>query len=159
MRIKDIIDVDTVNYKKLSMFIATSTCSFKCDKEAGCQVCQNSDLAHAPTLDIDDERIIEAYLNNPLTSAIVIGGMEPFDTFNELYGFIANFRDKTKDDIVIYTGYYPNEIAPQLKELQRYDNIIVKFGRFIPDRPHRYDELLGVELSSDNQFAKRLEDC
>ena len=37
-------------------------------------------------------------------------------------------------------------------------NIIIKFGRFIPNRPSRYDEVLGVELASDNQFAKRIED-
>jgi hypothetical protein len=35
-------------------------------------------------------------------------------------------------------------------------NLIFKFGRFIPDRPHRFDEVLGVELASDNQFAVNL---
>ena len=34
------------------------------------------------------------------------------------------------------------------------DNIIVKFGRFIPNSPHIYDTLLGVELASNNQYAK-----
>ena len=32
-RIKDVIDEDFANYKKPSMFIATSQCSFKCEKE------------------------------------------------------------------------------------------------------------------------------
>lgn len=158
MKVKDIIDVDTVNYKKISMFIATSKCDFKCDRECGKLVCQNSKLAKAPTIEIEDEKIIQRYLNNPITEAIVFGGLESFDTFEELYDFIKIFREKSDDDIVIYTGYYPNEVTPQLKELSRYDNIIIKFGRFIPDRPHRYDELLGIELSSDNQFAKRVED-
>lgn len=159
MKVKDIIDVDTVNYKKISMFIAMTKCDFKCDRECGKPVCQNSELAKAPNIEIDWEEIIKRYLNNPMSEAVTIGGLEPFDTFDALSILIFLFRHRTQDDIVIYTGYYPNEIAPQLKELQRYDNIIVKFGRFIPDRPHRYDELLGVELSSDNQFARRLEDC
>ena len=37
-------------------------------------------------------------------------------------------------------------------------SIIIKFGRFIPNKPSRFDELLGVELASDNQYAMRLED-
>ena len=160
MKIKNLIDEDFINYKKPSMFIGTSSCDFKCDKEAGCQVCQNSDLAKAPTIEIDDEEIIQRYLNNPITEAIVFGGMEPFDDFNDLFAFIADFRDCSKDDIVIYTGYYPEEIPSYLDLLSaNYKNIIIKFGRFIPDKPHRFDELLGVELSSDNQYAKRLEDC
>ena len=158
MKVKDIIDVDTVHYKKISMFIATDKCDFKCDRECGKPVCQNSELAKAPSIEIDCEEIVKRYLNNPMTEAVTIGGLEPFDSFNILSVLIFLFRHRTQDDIVIYTGYYPNEIASKLKELQRYDNIIVKFGRFIPNRPHRYDELLGVELSSDNQFAKRLED-
>ena len=36
--------------------------------------------------------------------------------------------------------------------------VIIKFGRFIPNRPSRYDEVLGVTLASDNQFAMRVED-
>jgi hypothetical protein len=50
-----------------------------------------------------------------------------------------------------------------IKELAEKNNcteeviyLIFKFGRFIPDRPHRFDEVLGVELASDNQFAVNL---
>ena len=35
MKIKNIIEEDFVNYKVPSMFIATSRCDFKCDKECG----------------------------------------------------------------------------------------------------------------------------
>ena len=42
----------TVNYKKISMFIIFPTCNFKCDKECGKQVCQNSTLALSPNIDI-----------------------------------------------------------------------------------------------------------
>ena len=162
MIIKGLIDEDFVNYKKPSMFIITSKCSFKCDKECGKPVCQNSELAKAPVIDIEIGEVIERYLNNPITEAVVWGGLEPFDSFLYLFEFIQEFRKRSKDDIVIYTGYYPEEIIGKLFKLQVFDgrdNIIIKFGRFMPDKPHRYDELLGVELASDNQFSKRLEDC
>lgn len=75
--------------------------------------------------------------------------------FGEVYDLIKYFRDKGCNDVfVIYTGYYPNEIEEELNKLKELNNIIVKFGRFIPDRPHRYDEVLGVELASDNQYAE-----
>ena len=37
-----------------------------------------------------------------------------------------------------------------------FRNIIVKFGRFIPDQESHYDEVLGVNLASNNQYAKKL---
>lgn len=158
MKVKNIIFEDFVNYKKPSMFIATSKCTFKCDKEAGCQVCQNSDLANSPTIEIDNNDIIKKYLDNPITEAVVIGGMEPFDTFEELYQFIKDFRRKSNDDIIIYTGYYPEEVSEKIRQLSLFLNIIIKFGRFIPNQKPHYDIVLGIELASDNQEAKRLED-
>ena len=94
MKVKNIIFEDFINYKKPSMFIATSKCDFKCDKECGEPVCQNSELAAAPSIEIDNEEIIKRYLNNPITEAIVFGGLESFDTFEELYDFIKLFRKK-----------------------------------------------------------------
>ena len=156
MEIKNLIDEDFVNYKYPSMFIGMPTCSFKCDKECGQPVCQNSALAAAPPIEIDNKEIIERYISNPITEAIVFGGLEPFDDFNEIYTFIADFRQYRKDDIVIYTGYYPDEISSYLDRLSVFENIIIKFGRFIPNKPHRFDELLGVQLSSDNQWSEKL---
>lgn len=153
MKVKNIIDEDFTNYKKPSMFIGTSSCDFKCDKECGKPVCQNSELAKAPTIEIDDEEIIQRYLNNPITEAIVFGGLESFDTFEELYNFIKIFREKNNDDIVIYTGYYPDEIEDKIKELYSFKNIYIKFGRFIPNSQKIYDNILGIELSSNNQFT------
>ena len=116
MKIKNIIEEDFVNYKVPSMFIATSQCDFKCDRECGKNVCQNSSLAAAPVFEIDDAKLIKRYLNNDITEAIVIGGLEGFDTFDEVYSFIWRFRQICFDPIVIYTGYYPNEIKNKLKK-------------------------------------------
>lgn len=156
MEIKNLVDEDFVNYKYPSMFIGMPTCSFKCDKECGQPICQNSALAAAPSIEIDNKEIIERYISNPITEAIVFGGLEPFDDFNEIYTFITDFRQYRKDDIVIYTGYYPDEISSYLDRLSVFENIIIKFGRFIPNKPHRFDELLGVQLSSDNQWSEKL---
>ena len=158
MLVKGIIDEDFVNYKKPSMFINFPSCSFKCDKECGKPVCQNSSLAAAPTIEISYDEIIDRYLNNPITEAVVIGGLESFDSFNELFNLIYTLRQKNNDDFVIYTGYYPEEIYNKVKQLFIFKNIIIKFGRFIPDKPHKFDEILGVELASDNQFALTIEE-
>lgn len=158
MKIKNLIDEDFVNFKVPSMFISTTKCNFKCDKECGRAVCQNSALATAPIFDIEDKKIIKRYLDNDITEAIVIGGLEPFDTWEEMYSFIWKFRQLSSDTIVIYTGYYPSEIAEQLKKLFKFKNIIIKFGRFIPNDKTRYDSILGVTLASSNQFAQTIEE-
>lgn len=157
MQIKGLIDEDFVNYKKVSMFISTSKCSFKCDKECGRAVCQNSSLAHADIIDINDEALVTRFLDNPISNAVVIGGLEPFDTFNELYQFIYKLRKYTDDDVVIYTGYYEKEIQEYIDKLRKeFANIIVKFGRFIPDQDSHYDKVLGIKLASDNQYGKQI---
>ena len=158
MKIKNIIEEDFVNYKVPSMFIATSRCDFKCDRECGKNVCQNSPLATAPVFEIDDAKLIKRYLNNDITEAVVIGGLEGFDTFDDMYAFIWRFRQICFDPIVIYTGYYHSEIKDKLKKLFKFNNIIVKFGRFIPNDKPRYDEVLGITLASSNQFALTIQE-
>ena len=37
-----------------------------------------------------------------------------------------------------------------------FTNIIIKFGRYIPNQKPHYDEVLGVNLASDNQYAERI---
>lgn len=178
MKVKTIVDEDFVNYKKPSMFIAFPTCTWKCEKECGERVCQNGTLANAPDIKIDTENLIERYINNPITNAIVVGGLEPFDSFPDLYDLIAKFRKRCNDDIVIYTGYTEDElhqikydfifnlendmqmVIPDCDMLEHiilnYKNIIVKFGRFIPNQTPHYDDILGVNLASDNQCAKKI---
>ena len=72
MIIKGILDEDFVNYKKCSMYIAFPFCTFKCDKENGCQLCQNMELTHAPNISIPAEDLVKRYLDNPLTHSIVM---------------------------------------------------------------------------------------
>ena len=156
MIINQLIDEDFVNYKVPSMYIGFPKCSFKCEKECGMQVCQNSVLAKSPTITVLEEDIVERYINNNITKSIVIAGLEPFDSFDDLISFIRNLRNQTNDDVVIYTGYYKEEIQLYVDELKQYKNIVVKFGRFIPNQESHFDEILGVKLVSDNQYAERI---
>ena len=156
MHVKQIIFEDFVNYKKPSMFIGFSKCSFKCDKEFGSCICQNSSLANSPSIEVSEKEIAERYISNPITSSIVCGGLEPFDTFEELINLITEIRNLTDDDIVIYTGYEYEEIKDKINILKKFYNIIIKFGRYIPNSSKKYDDVLGIYLSSENQYALRL---
>lgn len=158
MWLKGITDEDFVNYKVPSMFIATSTCTFKCDKECGRQICQNMELAKQDDIHTGDDYLINRYLKNHITQAIVFGGLEPFDQWDELFTFIQKLRIQygCADPVVIYTGYTEEEANGWVQFLMSMPNIIVKFGRYVPDqKPHR-DPILGVDLASDNQYAKQI---
>lgn len=154
MLIKGIIDCDLINYKKPCLTIETPKCDFKCDRECGIQVCQNSSLASAPVIDVSIDNIIKYFNNNPITKAVCFQGLEPFDTFDDMLLFIKEFRKEHKDKIIIYTGYNKEEIQEKINILKNYINIIVKFGRFIPNQQKKYDKILEVTLSSDNQYAE-----
>ena len=161
MRIKQLLFEDFVNYKKPSMFIGTVSCGGKCWVEQGlpASTCQNNCLKNATTEVISDDQLIKWYLNNKITHAIVIGGLEPFEQFDEVLNFIKRLRlvYSCHDDVVIYTGYNPDEIMGMLVQLKQYDNIIVKFGRYVPGQERHRDPVLGVDLASSNQFAKNLD--
>ena len=154
MLIKGIIDCDLINYKEPCLTIEMPKCSFKCDKECGTQVCQNSTLVAAPDIELSIDKIIQYFEDNLITKAICFQGLEPFDTFNDMLSFIQNFRKNHNDKIIVYTGYNKEEIKDKIILLKNFKNIIIKFGRFIPNQKYRFDEVLGVELSSDNQYAE-----
>lgn len=156
MIIKGLVDEDFVNYKLPSMFVIFPYCTFKCEKECGKPCCQNSEIAKLPLIKIDAKDIVDRYIKNPISKAIVFGGLEPFDSFEEMLDLVKEFRKFMHDDIVIYTGYNKHEITSQLNLLCPFGNIIIKYGRYIPDREHSESLLLGVKLASDNQYAERL---
>ena len=158
MQIKGITDEDFLNYKVPSMYICSSTCNFKCDKESGTECCQNSLLVHERTINMPDDRIIERYLSNKITKAIVIAGLEPLDQTDEVVALIERLRDTyiCRDTVVIYSGYYPDEVSDAVDRLRSLGNVVMKFGRFVPDKERKFDDVLGVWLASPNQFGKEL---
>lgn len=157
MILKGVIFEDFVNYRKPSMVLEFPICkNFKCDKECGERVCQNSLLTQSPNIEIYPISLIKKYLNNPISEAIVCQGLEPFDSWPDLIDFLYCFRQYSQDDFVIYTGYTEKEIQDKINTLKNFKNVIIKFGRYIPNQPKHFDEVLGVSLASPNQYAKIL---
>ena len=157
MRVKTIVPERFQDYKLPSMFISSCFCDYKCCKEQGLDigVCQNAPLAQAEIKDIDNEIIYKQFVSNPITKAVCLGGLEPMIQINEVVDLINLFRTNGENcPFVIYTGYYPNEIPEPLERLKQYKNIIVKFGRFVPNSQSKYDEVLGITLASSNQYAE-----
>lgn len=152
MKIKLLVDEDVANYKKTSMVIAFPYCSFKCG-----DTCQNKHLASMPDIEIPVGTIIQRYVRNPFTSAVVLQGLEPLDTLADVFTFISAFRDASNDDIVVFTGYEEQE-APVQRFIEyikknRYQNVILKVGGYRQDLPPVYSRKLGVQLASNNQYA------
>lgn len=160
MRVKTVVDEDFTNYKKTSMFVGTISCGGKCCIEAGLplSVCQNDGWRSCAPIVISDRKLCQRYIQNPMTSAIVFGGLEPMEQFEELCKFLFMLRNVFEcfDDVVIYTGYNADEIAEQVKQLKEYKNIIIKFGRYRPNESSHLDETLGVYLASSNQYAEKI---
>lgn len=160
MIVRTIVDEDFVQYKEPCMYIATAFCNGKCCKEAGIplSVCLNDAWRGTATIAMGDEGIIERYLSNSITTTICFAGLEPFEQFDQVYNFIEKLRKdyNCNDTVLIYTGYNKEEIAERIEKLKDFDNIIIKFGRFVPDNPGRFDDVLGVHLASDNQYAERI---
>ena len=160
MIIKQLLDEDFVNYNKPSMFVAFPSCTFKCEKECGKKMCQNSSLALSPNIFITTQKLCIRYLSNNITKAVVCGGLEPMDSFEDLFDFVCTLRNQYKcnDDVVIYTGYTKEECEKNgwLHKLSYSENIVIKFGRFVPNQQAHYDKVLGVKLMSDNQYAERI---
>ena len=152
MIVKEIRDEDFTSYKKPSMVIGFPCCNWKC----GMGLCQNSALAQSPNIEIGVDDLVNRYMNNPITHAVICAGLEPMDTFEDLWRFIFHLRVKgCTDDVVIYTGYYKHEIPEEyLRRLTLVPNIIVKWGRFIPNQQSHFDKVLGIGLASDNQYAE-----
>ena len=157
MILKGIIYEDFVNYKEPCMTLIFPKCSFKCEKEYGLPVCQNGALVADEDIDVNAKKIVEQYICNPITKAVVCQGLEPFDSWEELCDFILHLRKETDDEVVIYTGYTEEEAEYWVSSLRdNFKNIIIKFGRYIPNQVPHKDPVLGVNLSSDNQYAKKI---
>lgn len=159
MLVKDIVDENFQDYKRASMFISAVSCDFKCMKELKVDIgiCQNMRIVRLPDKRISISNIYRRYMSNPITNSVVIGGLEPMLQFKEVLSLIHYFRIQgCNDDFVIYTGYYPYEIEDKVKELKSFNNIIIKYGRFMPDLDSRYDNILGISLSSKNQHAEKI---
>lgn len=157
MRVKELREVFN-DYKKTSLLIASCGCDFKCENEGLCQIgtCQNSHLMNQKEIEVVPKRICNIFNSNMLVESIIFGGLEPMLQLEEMIDVISEFRKTNNEDIVIYTGYNEDEIQLELRMLSRYDNIYVKFGRYIEGLEPVFDDIGGVLLSSKNQYFKKI---
>lgn len=156
MKLLNLIEEDFVNYKKPGLFLGFPFCSGKCNPKDNLPICQNQRLHSAKPIDISVPEILHRFETNQISEALICGGLEPFDSSADLLSLCVAFRKKYKImpyPIIIYTGYYPHEIKEQICALKNIDEIIVKFGRYIPGHQPHLDPYLGVYLASDNQYA------
>jgi len=158
MKLKGIIEYDCTNYKEPVLTLEFPYCDFKCDKLNGCQVCQNSSLVKEPTIEISLKTIWELYKQNPLTKGFCLQGLEPLDSIDDVLNFIKYIRGNNfcNDPIIIYTGYDKEEVTKFIYQITNFDNIIIKWGRFIKGQNLHYDRILGVNLASNNQYAEKI---
>lgn len=157
MRVKTIVTEDFTNYKEPAMFIGCIKCNWKCCREGNfpLSTCINNPWKDAEVIDVQDDEIVRLYESNPITHAIVFGLFEPFLQFEEIYEFVKLLRNKynNNDAVVIYTGYNECEVKRMSESLFELGNVIIKFGRFVPNLEKHFDDVLGVELASPNQYA------
>ena len=173
MKLTNIIEEDFVNYRKPGMFLGFPYCSGKCNQEAGKIVCQNQVLQNAELIDISAEEILERFYKNPIPECLIFGGLEPFDSFDDIMDILVHLKARESINkwkkyfsynprIVIYTGYYPFEIKNMLFDIADTVHpavyVAVKFGRYLPGYKPHFDPILGVHLASDNQFAMWITD-
>lgn len=150
----DINSVDLVNYKKATFNIASGvSCTFKCGREA----CQNSELSKKQPIKCNIDDVIKRYMNQNISHTITFQGLETLDNLKQLLWFIYYFRQQSSDTIIIWTGYTKEECSDLIYLIQnkmKWENITIKFGRYLPGHEKHYDEVLGVELASPNQRAE-----
>ena len=161
MRVRKLLTERFQDYKVPSMYLAACFCDWKCCPDKP-YVCQNNPVANLPVTDIPDDEILDTYLADPITEAIVIAGLEPLLQVHEVCNLIRRaVRRGIKTTFVIYTGYTKDEVRcisffDDLKDTGYRKNVqvIIKYGRYVPDQQPHFDEVLGVELASDNQYAE-----
>jgi len=140
-----------IDYKKVGLYVSGTKCNLNC------KMCFNDKLKHSPTIKINSLSFVENYIiNNKIIESVIFSGLNWFDTFEDLIRLIQCIRLYSNIDIVIYTGYKENELLVEIEYLKKYNNIIVKFGEYIPNDNSIFDETLGVSLSSSNQYAKKI---
>lgn len=159
-----LIDVktdDITDYRKTALYLIFPYCSGKCG-----DVCQNKHLRGYKKLKTTAKSLAEFYNSLHTHEAVVMAGLEPFDSFNDVLSIVKEFcKLKKSVDFVIYTGYTESEYKEMfektlLEHFNKYNNSDDEFSRVIIIKYGRYDEnckkewnskILGVNLATTNQ--------
>lgn len=145
-------------YKKPSLLVPSGiSCTWKCE---GC--INKKHYKDYSMITTTIENVLDQYKKNKIAQSIVFAGLEPFDNIIVLEKFIHYFRKFSSDTIIIYTGYEYLDLFKQLhladffQNLMKYNSIIIKFGRYIKNRKPIYNDCLGINLASDNQYTLKI---
>lgn len=139
------------DYKKVGMYVAFPQCSLNCKN------CQNAHLREVEPLEVSLDYLVKIILDNDLIDSVILSGMNPMDSFDDVMSLIREVRNKSNIEIIIYTGMRESNLTNEIKKLKEFNNVIIKFGEYIPNSKEKFDEVLGINLASDNQYAKRIE--
>lgn len=91
-----------------------------------CEGCISVDTwATAKTLIPIDQLMMALSSYLPLVDGITISGGEPFDQFDALLAIVAQLREKTEVDILVYTGYSIENIPDQLQKIKPYIDVLI----------------------------------
>lgn len=91
-----------------------------------CEGCISVDTwAIAKELIPIDQLMIELSSYLPLVDGVTISGGEPFDQFEALLAIVVQLREKTKVDILVYTGYGIEDITDQLQQIKPYIDVLI----------------------------------
>lgn len=119
-------------------------------------MCQNSELTRSKNITVSTQRIIDRFTNNPISKALVLSGLDPFDSYEDMIKLVQDFRKQCSNTIVIYSGYTKDELSDRIPILHDLGNVVIKYGRYIPNQSKHFDDCLGVYLASDNQYAENV---
>ena len=155
----DLDEADFINYKKAAFNISAGiSCTFKCCKENP-SICHNNPLCKQSPIEYSISKIIDRYKKQKISKSFVVQGLEPLDNLKQVLWLIDGIRRAgIEDEVILWTGYTEKECFDLIFLIKKmgWVNIIIKFGRYIPNAPSRYDPVLGVTLASDNQYAKKI---
>ena len=91
-----------------------------------CEGCISVDTwATAKTLIPIEQLMMKLSSYLPLIDGITISGGEPFDQFEALLAIVVQLREKTKVDILVYTGYSVEDITDQLQQIKPYIDVLI----------------------------------
>lgn len=121
-----------------------------------------NNAADQPILDIPDKGIIETSIYNRKAKALVVKNLTPINDgyFEDVLELLRKLRveyHKTDFMFILYTDYNKEDIQDKIYEMRAYVGpVIVKFGKHDPALPPKWDSVLGIPLSSSNQYAERI---
>ncbi|WP_430875475.1 4Fe-4S single cluster domain-containing protein [Gilliamella sp. G0441] len=91
-----------------------------------CEGCISVDTwATAKTLISIEQLMMKLSSYLPLIDGITISGGEPFDQFEALLAIVVQLRERTKVDILVYTGYGVEDITDQLQQIKPYIDVLI----------------------------------